>query len=71
MKYAFYIVGNQGYDYDQVRGITVGELIERLQELDEDDELFLKDTGNRYGANWHSFLYSWDMFEEIYEEEEY
>lgn len=70
MKYAFYIRGNQGYGYDQVEGITVGELIERLQELDPDDELFLKDTGNRYGANWHSFLTSWDMFEEIEDEED-
>ena len=71
MKYAFYIKGNQGYGYDQVRGITVGELIERLQELDPEDELFIKDTGNRYGANWHSFVHSgWDMFEEIEEKED-
>ena len=70
MKYAFYIRGNQGYGYDQVNGMTVGELIERLQELDPDDELFLKDTGNRYGANWHSFVASWDMFEEIEDEED-
>ena len=70
MKYAFYIRGNQGYGHDQVQGIKVWELIERLQELDEDDELFIKDTGNRYGANWHSFLTGWDMFEEIEDEEE-
>lgn len=70
MKYAFYIRGNQGYGYDQVDGITVGELIERLQELDPDDELYLKDTGNRYGANWHSFVGSWDMFEEIEDEDD-
>ena len=73
MKYAFYIRGNQGYGYDQVAGITVGELIEKLQELDPEDELFLKDTGNRYGANWHSFVNCscWDMFEEIEEDEDY
>lgn len=70
MKYAFYIRGNQGYGHDQVEGITVGELIEKLQEFDSDDELFLKDTGNRYGANWHSFDMYGDMFEEIEEEEE-
>lgn len=70
MKYAFYITGNQGYGYDQVSGITVGELMERLQELDPEDELFLKDTGNRYGAQWHSFVSDFDMFEEIDEEEE-
>lgn len=69
MKYAFYVRGNQGYGYDQVNGITVGELIERLQELDPDDELFLKDTGNRYGAKWHSFVSAWDMFEEIEDDE--
>lgn len=70
MKYAFYITGNQGYGYDQVDGITVGELIERLQELDPDDELFLKDTGNHYGANWHSFVDAWNIFEEIKDEDE-
>lgn len=70
MKYAFYINGNQGYGYDQVKGITVAELIEKLEELDPEDELFLKDTGNRYGANWHSFTSGWNMFEEIEEEEE-
>lgn len=69
MKYAFYIRGNQGYAHDQVQGMTVGELIERLQELDENDELYIKDTGNRYGARWHSFD-EWGMFEEIEEEEE-
>lgn len=70
MKYAFYISGNQGYAPDQVQSITVRELIERLQELDENDELFLKDTGNRYGANWHSFVSSWNMLEEIDEEDD-
>ena len=68
MKYAFYIRGNQGYGYDQVKSITVGKLIEQLQELDPEDELFLKDTGNTYGANWHSFVPGWDMFEEIEED---
>jgi hypothetical protein len=69
MKFAMYIRGNQGYGYDQVRGMTVGELIEVLKELDPNDELFLKDEGNSYGANWHSFPYNaWEMFEEIYED---
>ena len=47
------------------------DTFERLQELDPDDELFLKDTGNHYGANWHSFVSGWDMFEEIEDEEDY
>ena len=71
MKYAFYINGNQGYGHDQVKSITVGELKEMLEELNEDDELFLKDTGNRYGANWHSFVSDWGMFEEIEEENDW
>ena len=71
MKYAFCIKGNQGYGHDQVVGITVGELIERLQELDPEDELYLKDTGNHYGAHWHSFYNTgWDMFEEIGEDDD-
>ena len=70
MKYALYIRGNQGYDYDQVEGITVGQLLRLLEEFYPDDELYLKDTGNRYGANWHSFLHGWDMFGEIEEEDE-
>jgi len=68
MKYAMYIDGNQGYGHDQVRGMTVGELIEALEELDPNDELYLKDTGNSYGANWHSFVAGWEMFEEIDED---
>lgn len=68
MKYAFYINGNQGYDYNQVNSIKVWELIELLQELDPDADLYLKDTGNNYGAKWHWFT-TGGMFEEIEDDE--
>lgn len=49
-----------GYAPDQCgRTLTVGELIERLREFDEDTEVFLKnDNGYTYGN------ISWDSFEE-------
>ena len=70
MKYEFSITGNQGYGYDQVKGMKVGDLKALLEDLDDDDELFLHDTGNRYGADWHSFVSPSFTLTEIYDDEE-
>ena len=44
------ITGNGGYGPDQVRKMTVGELISELENYESDDEVYLYDGGNRYGA---------------------
>lgn len=44
------ITGNGGYSPDQVRKMSVGELISELENFDSDDEIYLHDAGNRYGA---------------------
>ena len=69
MKYAFMMTGNQGYGYDQVKPMTVRELKEILEDLDDDDKLYLHDTGNSRGANWHSFCLPQWTLEEIWDDE--
>lgn len=44
------ITGNGGYSPDQVRKMSVGELVSELENFDSNDEIYLHDEGNRYGA---------------------
>lgn len=70
MRYSLYITQNQGYGWDQVRGAKVSDLLDLLNQLDEDDEIYLCSSNNIYGASWHSFNgdLNWAL-EEIEEEE--
>ena len=67
MKYQLEILSNGGYAADQVKGITVGELISILQDYEDDDEIVLHDGGNRYGA---SYGYTTGEINEVYHDEE-
>lgn len=67
MKYQISIRSNEGYGADQVRGITVGELMEILQDLNEDDEIVTHDLNNPRGASFGRLLAE---IEDIREEEE-
>jgi len=51
------ITGNAGYAPDQVRKMSVGELISELENFDSEDEIYLKDAGNRYGAAYGQINY--------------
>ena len=51
------ITGNAGYAADQVRKMSVGELISELENFDSEDEIYLKDAGNRYGAAYGQINY--------------
>lgn len=60
MKYQLEITSNGGYSADQVKGMTVGELISLLEQLDQEDEVILHDEGNRYGASYGYFNGNWN-----------
>ena len=49
------INSNEGYSASQVRGITLGELRDMIEEyidyLGEDTEIVTEDEGNKYGAS--------------------
>lgn len=55
MKALLNVEGNLGYGPDQVRGMTLGELLEAVQtavnEWGEDTEVVLHQVNNQYGAN--------------------
>ena len=51
------ITGNAGYGADQVRKMTVGELISELEQFDSEDKVYLHDAGNRYGAAYGEINY--------------
>ena len=57
---------NNGYGTDQcVKTLTVGELIEILQEYDEDSPVYLRnDNGYTYGSITRNDIYSSDELEE-------
>lgn len=51
------ITGNAGYSANQVRTMTVGDLISDLEQFDPEDKIYLKDAGNRYGAAYGQINY--------------
>lgn len=57
---------NNGYGTDQCgKTLTVGELIEILQEYDEDSPVYLRnDNGYTYGSITRNDIYSSDELEE-------
>lgn len=65
MKALLNVESNLGYGADQVRGMTLGELLEAVQtavdEWGEDTEVVLHQTNNRYGANYGT-ISQWDTF---------
>ncbi len=51
MKYQIDIQANEGYGADQIRyTITVGEMREMLEGLEDDDEIVTHDLNNPRGA---------------------
>lgn len=52
MKYQLTIEPNQGYSAEQVNSITVADLLDMLDGLDDDDEIITYDYQNRYGAKY-------------------
>lgn len=60
MKVTFNVESNLGYTPDQVKGITLGELMaqveEAVMEWGEDTEVVLHQINNRYGANYGRFV---------------
>lgn len=65
------ITGNAGYAPDQVRKMSVGELISELENFDSEDEIYLKDAGNRYGAAYGQINYIEQGLSEDDEDEYY
>lgn len=63
------ITGNAGYAPGQVRKMSVGELISELENFDSEDEIYLKDAGNRYGAAYGEINYVSEGHED-YEDDE-
>lgn len=66
MKLALSHNANQGYGPDQVKGMTLRDLLTAVQEAidehGEDAEIVTKDNGNRYGANWGTLDSYGDLF---------
>lgn len=55
MKYQIDIQANEGYGADQIRyTITVGELREMLEGLNDEDEIVTRDLNNQRGASFGS-----------------
>jgi len=52
--YTLPITANAGYLKSQPRSVTVSELIEALQELDQDAQIVTIDSGNDRGAKFGS-----------------
>lgn len=71
-KLGIRILANAGYGMDQVKGITLGELKELVDELfeqyDEDTEIITIDSGNVYGAKYGK-IYA-DIIEDEDDDEE-
>ena len=69
MKLVINVV-REGYGTDQVREtMTVGELIEALQEYDEDAPVYLGNDSRSYG--WYTYGgITWDKLCEVEEEDE-
>lgn len=54
------IHSNEGYAPDQVRAVTVQDLRDMLDGLEDDDLVVLEDLNNRRGARWGTIdLDSW------------
>ena len=72
-KVGISILANAGYSPDQVKGITLKELRDFIDEMieyyDEDTEIITVDKGNVYGAKYGN-IYLRDVLEED-EEEDY
>lgn len=72
-KIGLRILANAGYSASQVKGVTLGELKEFIDELiedyDEDMEVITIDDGNRYGANYGK-IYLQDCLEDDEDEED-
>lgn len=64
------ITGNAGYSANQVRKMTVSELISELENFDSKDEIYLKDAGNRYGAAYGQINYIEQGLSEVDEDDE-
>jgi len=64
------ITGNAGYSTNQVRKMSVSELISELENFDSEDEVYLKDAGNRYGAAYGQINYIEQGLSEDYEDDD-
>lgn len=51
MTYQLEINATQGYGADQAQAMSVGELINLLNDLEDTDQIVLHDETNRYGAS--------------------
>ena len=72
MKLALRIRANKGYNADQAAEsgtITVGELRELLEGLDDDAEIVTLDLSNGYGAKW-GVIDRWEAIAEFEDDEE-
>ena len=66
MKHLLKIRSNEGYAADQVKAMTVGELKEMIEWLDDEDTFVLYDQNNAYGARFGRIV----DIEEDYEDED-
>lgn len=68
------ILANAGYGKDQVKGVTLGELQNFINEMiecyGEDTEIITIDRGNVYGAKYGK-LYLSDDLNDDFDEEDY
>lgn len=73
MKVTLNVEGNLGYGTDQVQGMTLGCLLEAVQEAvaewGEDTEVVLHQTNNQYGANFGRIA-PWEVFSGSEDEDE-
>jgi hypothetical protein len=61
--YKLPITPNAGYSADQVKSVSVSELIELLQTLDQDAQIVTNNISNTYGACYGQFELS--AFDEV------
>ena len=73
MKVTLQHEGNLGYGSDQVKGMTLGDLLEAVQdavtEWGEDTEVVAFQTNNTYGASYGT-LSRWETFRAADDEED-
>ena len=72
MKLALRIKANEGYNAEQAAEngtITVGELRELLEGLEDDAEIVTLDLSNGYGARW-GVIDRWEPMAEFEEDED-
>lgn len=72
-KVGLSILANAGYSANQVKGVTLGELRDFIEEMieyyDEDTEVITVDSGNVYGAKYGKLYLQGLLVDEDDEEE--